>query len=197
MGIVLYRSGDLATARTHVEESLQLFRQQGDVPYALMALCALQVIVTIQGDKQLTHSLNQQSQQLIQQVSNREMLGLFLINAGEVWLYLGVEQQAQMLFKQGLSLWQEMQRVEQMIGLVKALAGLAEIAANQGQAERAGRLFGTATRLLPATSSYREEVNRRSAAARGQLDAATFEAGWAAGQAMTEEQAITQALQEA
>jgi hypothetical protein len=77
------------------------------------------------------------------------------------------------------------------------LAGLAEIAANQGQAERAGRLFGSATRLLPATSSYREEVNRRSAAAHGQLDAATFEAGWAAGQALTEEQAVTLALQDA
>src|SRR5947207_838461 len=42
-----------------------------------------------------------------------------------------------------------------------------------------------------------EEVNRRSAAARAHLDAATFEAGWAAGQAMTEEQAINFALQDA
>jgi len=63
-----------------------------------------------------------------------------------------------------------------------------------GQAERAGRLFGAAARLLPATSSSREEVNRRSDAARAHLDAATFEAGWTAGQAMTEEQAVTLAL---
>ena len=61
--------------------------------------------------------------------------------------------------------------------------------------ERAGRLLGAASRLLPATSSYREELHRRSAAARTQLDAATFEVGWMAGQAMTEEQAITEALQ--
>ena len=53
------------------------------------------------------------------------------------------------------------------------------------------------THLLPATSSYREEVHKRSAAARARLDAATLEAGWAAGQAMTEEQAITEALQDA
>jgi hypothetical protein len=52
-------------------------------------------------------------------------------------------------------------------------------------------------RLLPATSTYREEVHRRSAAARAHLDAATFEAGWAAGQTMTEEQAINFALQDA
>ena len=87
--------------------------------------------------------------------------------------------------------------MEQWLGIVTGLAGLAEIAAAQGQAERAGRLFGAASRLLPASSSYREEVHRRSAAARAQLDAATFEVGWAAGQAMTEEQAITLALQDA
>jgi len=104
---------------------------------------------------------------------------------------------AQASYRQGLRLWQKMQQVEQRLGIVKGLAGLAEMAAVQGQAERAGRLFGAAARLLPATSSYREEVNRRSAAACAHLDAATFEVGWTAGQTMTEEQAITLALQDA
>jgi hypothetical protein len=70
------------------------------------------------------------------------------------------------------------------------------MAAAQRQAERAGRLFGAASRLLPATSNYREEVNRRVAAVRAHLDAATFEAGWSAGQTMTQEQAVTLALQD-
>ena len=82
------------------------------------------------------------------------------------------------------------------LGIVKALAGLAEVAAAQGQAERAGRLFGAANSLLPPASLDREGVNKRIAAARAHLDAATFEAGWAAGQAMTQEQAITDALQD-
>jgi len=103
---------------------------------------------------------------------------------------------AQASYREGLRLWQEMQQVEQRLGIVKGLAGLAEIAAAQGQAERAGRLFGAATRLLPATSPSQEELNSRSAAARAQLDTAIFEAGWTAGQAMTEEQAITEALQD-
>ena len=68
--------------------------------------------------------------------------------------------------------------------------------AAQGQAERAGRLFGAADSLLPSNSVYREDVNRRVAAARAHLDAATFEAGWTAGQAMTQEQAIVEALQD-
>ncbi|HKV02227.1 MAG TPA: hypothetical protein VJQ26_08880, partial [Ktedonobacteraceae bacterium] len=83
------------------------------------------------------------------------------------------------------------------LGIVRGLAGLAEVAAAQGQAERAGRLFGAADRLLPAASLYRNDLNRRVAEARANLDAARFEAGWAAGQAMTQEQAVTDALQEA
>src|SRR5258708_17082124 len=88
-------------------------------------------------------------------------------------------------YREGLRLWQEMQQVEQRLGIVKGLAGLAEIAAAQGQAERAGRLFGAASRLLPATSTYREEVHRRSAAAPANLDPATLDAGFAAGQTIT------------
>ena len=42
-----------------------------------------------------------------------------------------------------------------------------------------------------------EAILARSAAARAHLDAATFEAGWAAGQTITKEQAITEALQDA
>src|SRR5712671_6856502 len=66
-------------------------------------------------------------------------------------------------YREGLRLWQKMQQVEQRLGIVKGLAW--QRAAAQGQAERAGRLFGAASRLLPATSTYREEVHRRSAAA--------------------------------
>jgi hypothetical protein len=88
-------------------------------------------------------------------------------------------------------------QVEQGIGIVKGLAGLAEVAAVQGQAGQAGRLFGATARLLPANSSYREELNRRIAAARTRVDAETFEAGWTAGQAMTKEQVMTLALQDA
>jgi len=71
------------------------------------------------------------------------------------------------------------------------------VAAAQGQAERAGRLFGVADRLLLSASIYRDDVNRRVAAARAHVDAAAFTIGWTAGQAMTVEQAVTDALQEA
>jgi tetratricopeptide (TPR) repeat protein len=198
LGSLAYLSSDPAAARAYYEESLRLFQEQRDVLDAALVLSALAVIVSTQGDQELARLLDQQLQPLMQQARNRGALGLYLINIGDMWLHhYRDEPQAKGLYWEGLSLWQDMQRVGNELGIVKGLAGLAEVAAAQGQAERAGRLFGAAARLLPATSSYREEVNRRSAAARTRLDAATFEAGWTAGQALTEEQAITEALQDA
>jgi hypothetical protein len=110
---------------------------------------------------------------------------------GDVW------GEANTLYQQGLPLWQDMQRVDNGFGILRGLAGMAEVAAAQGQAERAGRLFGVADRLLPSASNYRDDLNRHVAEARSHLDATAFTAGWTAGQAMTEEQAVTDALQDA
>jgi tetratricopeptide (TPR) repeat protein len=197
LGNVAYRSGDLVTARSQFEESLRLFREQGDVLYASMVLSELQGIALILGDQEQARSLHEQALPFIRQAHNRGMLGLFLINLGEIYQQYGEEQLARVSYREGLSLWQDMHQVEQRLGIVRGLAAMAEMAAAAGQAERAGQLFGAAARLLPTTSSYREEVDRRVTAARAGLDAATFEAGWTAGQAMTEEQAITEALQDA
>jgi predicted ATPase len=197
LGSLAYRSSDPAAARAYYEESLRLSLKHGYVLAASLVLSALEAMVSTQGDQEMAHSLHQQLQQLMQQASDRGALGLYLINIGDIWLHrLGDEQQAKAHYREGLSLWQDLQRVGNELGIVKGLAGLAEVAAAQGQSERAGRLFGAAARLLPATISYREEVNRRSAVARVHLDAATFEAGWAAGQTMTQEQAMTEALQD-
>jgi tetratricopeptide (TPR) repeat protein len=198
LGMAAYFTGDRAAARAHYEESLRLFQEQGDVFGVTLLVSALEVVGLPQGDEETARSLYEQSLPLLRASRDRGRLGMILINTGDIYLHqYGVEQQAKTLYKQGLNLWQDMQRVDNGLGIVKGLAGLAEVAAAQGQAERAGRLFGAASRLLPATSTYREEVHRRSTAARAHLDTATFEAGWTAGQAMTVEQAITEALQDA
>jgi len=194
-GIIAYHSGDNAAARAHF--GLRLFRKIGEARYASLVLSALLVIVASQGDEEMVRSLYQQSLPLMQQARNPGALGLFLINNGEMWLRsYGDEPLAKVLYRLGLSLWQDMQQGGQGIGIVKALAGLAEMAAAQGKAERAGRLFGAAAHLLPSDSLERQDVSGRVATARVKLDAATFEAGLRTGQAMIQEQAITDALQD-
>jgi hypothetical protein len=66
----------------------------------------------------------------------------------------------------------------------------------------AARIFGAVEALretldAPLFPSYCGHYQRGVAAARAQLDAATFAAAWAAGRAMSLEQAIAYALEEA
>jgi predicted ATPase len=198
LGMADYFSGERAGARAHYEESLRLFQEQGDVFGVALLVSAVEAVILPQGDEEMARSLYEQSLPLLRASRYRGRLGMLLINIGDNWLHhYGDEQQAKTLYQQGLHLWQDLQGVDNGLGIVKALAGLAEVAAAQGQVERAGRLFGVADRLLPSASSYRDEVNRRVAAARDHLDATAFTAGWAAGQAMTQEQAVTDALQDA
>ncbi len=198
LGMAAYFSGDRAVARAHYEESLRLFQEQGDVFGVTLLVSALEAVLLPQGEEETARSLYEQSLPLLQASRDRGRLGIILINMGDSWLHqYGGEQQAKTLYQQGLPLWQDMQRVDNGFGIVRGLAGLAEVAAAQGQAERAGRLFGAADRLLLSASHYRDDLNRRVAKARAHLDTTAFTAGWTAGQAMTEEQAVTDALQEA
>jgi non-specific serine/threonine protein kinase len=81
------------------------------------------------------------------------------------------------------------------------LLGLAALAAQEGGPERAARLWGAAAALreahglhLPALLRARSEGY--AAAARAQVGEAAFAAAWAAGRAMTLEQAVADALEE-
>ena len=81
------------------------------------------------------------------------------------------------------------------------LTWLAGVAATGEQALRAARLFGAAQTLREATgATIQFEPDRilhqqQLAAARAQLDAATFAAAWEEGRTMGPEQAIAYALE--
>ncbi|HEV8190689.1 MAG TPA: NB-ARC domain-containing protein, partial [Ktedonobacterales bacterium] len=198
LGMAAYFSGDRAAARARYEEGLQLLQRRGDVFGVTLLVSALEAVALPQDNEEAARSLYEQSLPLLRAAPDRGRLGRLLINIGDSWLHQpGGEQQAKALYHQGLQLWQDMQAVDDEVGVARGLAGLAQVAAVQGQAERAGRLFGAADRLLPSAGLYRDDVNGRVAEARTHLDARAFTDGWAAGQAMAEEQAVTVALQDA
>jgi hypothetical protein len=83
--------------------------------------------------------------------------------------------------------------------LTWCLAGLGSAAALGGAPERAARLWGAAERLREAIGcrpapAARATYERALAAARAQLGEEAFAAAWAAGGALTLEQAIDEAL---
>ena len=86
--------------------------------------------------------------------------------------------------------------------MAHTLTWLASCAAGQGHVLRGVRLFGAAEAVREATgvqipfAADRALYEQHVAAARAQLDPATFAAAWANGRAMPWEQAITAALEE-
>lgn len=189
-----------AEALSYYQESFQRFQHMHDVLYSSLLLGVLVEINASQGDREAAHSLYEQFEQLLQQASNRWMLGMLLLSSGYGFQHnYKLYETAKMLYQGGLSLWQDMQHVENGMGSIRGVVGLAEIAAIQGQGARSGWLFGAADHLTPSSGFYRDSLNEQVAQVRGHLDAATtatFEAAWAQGQTATLEQAIQKALQE-
>jgi hypothetical protein len=100
------------------------------------------------------------------------------------------------LLKEGLTLFRDLGGDK---GVGQCLVVLAELASAAGHVRRAVRLCGA---LAPRTTEkvgrvsweYQASYNQIVARARAQLDAETFAAAWAEGQAMSREQAIAYAL---
>jgi hypothetical protein len=133
---------------------------------------------------------------LFRQLEDKMGLARALVALGNAAAHLGDYAQAQGRARESLALWQAL---EQTDGIILCLAELAGVAAGQGQAERAGQLFGAADALFPATGilpdgSDRATFDRRLSEARAHLDAVAFAAGQAEGQAMRLEQAVAYAV---
>jgi hypothetical protein len=84
-------------------------------------------------------------------------------------------------------------------GIASCLAGFAGIAMTAGQSERAARLAGSAEALFTAicmamNPADQVEYDRNLATIRAQPNEVTFTTAWAAGRALSLEQAIAYAL---
>jgi hypothetical protein len=87
------------------------------------------------------------------------------------------------LLTEALRIWQQLRG---RAGMALALAGLGEVAANDGQSQRAGQLLAAAQALLPPGHpllrvSVPYDLHGRLAAARTRGDAAAFDRGLAEG----------------
>jgi hypothetical protein len=112
-------------------------------------------------------------------------------------LHQGDPVQAATCFAEGLALSRE---IGYRYGIAFNLAGMAGVAAAGGRPERSARLFGAAQALFDAMGQVVElvdriEYDRNREIARAQLGGEAFAAAWAAGRALSLEQAIAGALE--
>ncbi|MSP12101.1 MAG: tetratricopeptide repeat protein [Chloroflexi bacterium] len=215
LGLLAENQGDDATARAWYEQSLPLRRELGDkiaVANALSSLgqIAVRAILTESGtpsDYERANALLEEGLAVAQEMGNMPISPYILLSLGQVALAQGENQRAAKFLLKSLALFRELWPSTK---LVVYLAGVAEVArfrashAPEGsrQLDHAVRLCAVADALLkgintPLVAKERADYDRTVAALRTQVEESVFATAWAEGQAMTPEQAVASALQEA
>ena len=196
LGNVALAQGAYGRASDLYEEGLALRRELGDRLGIAVTLDGLGNVALAQGDYGRAATLSGQSLDLRRALHDRWGTALALITLGNVALQQGDDVGAAPLFAEGLEVAHE---VGKHHGIAGCLEGLAGVAWGHGQREPAVRLWaaagrlraGSGTPLLPADRARHEHT---LAAARIALGHTAFAAVWAAGEGLTVEAAIDEAM---
>src|SRR5262249_32256146 len=160
------------------------------------ALAHLGAVARAQGDYPAARALLEESLALRRDAGNRRALPDSLRCLAEVAYEQGDAVAAGALYREALAILRDLgDRTE----LAAVLEGVAALAAGAARLARAVRLAGAAAALRAAlgarpSPTRQAEVARWLAPARRELSAAGYAAAWTAGQAMTLEQAVADAL---
>jgi non-specific serine/threonine protein kinase len=197
LGNVLLEQGDIAAARPLYEEALVIKRGLGEEATIPATLNNLAIVAALQADYAAAHRLNTECLALRREQRDRVGIASTLFNLGRVVQLQGDDGQAAGYFRESLVLSNEMG--ERRI-VAWCLEGIGYVAGARGLTEPAVRLFAAATAvreairspLLPPEDSRLEQTLSGLRDAFGQQQ---FAASWTAGQALSLDHAIAEALQ--
>ncbi len=150
----------------------------------------------LRGEPARARALYQEALATFRVLGERPTVASILDGLGEVAIALGDFGAARTRFAESLALYREMGSTR---GIGIALSGFAALAGAEWRAERAVRLAGAATALHQAGGGAIELIRHRGAEdwlqeAREALGAPRADLAWAAGQAMTPDEAVAFAL---
>jgi tetratricopeptide (TPR) repeat protein len=196
LGLAIFHQGDYVAAQTLLEESLKLARETGNKVDISYTLNTLGNVANMQGDYVAAQTLYEECLILRRDLGDKRGIAATLADLANVWVKLAQYRTARALYEESLTLYRELGNKR---GLVSVLSGLACLAQAQGQLLMATRLLSAVEALLAQLRTRLDEpqysdMEQTIATMHAQLDHTTFAAAWAAGRAMTLEQAITEAL---
>ena len=214
LGWLALSQGDYLAARSRFEESLALRRVTGHRVGMATAFNMLGDVALHLGEYQQAKALIDKGLALRKEAGSKSGIAWSLQNLGYLAQHQGEHRQAAALFEESLGLFLELGN---KVGVAECLEGLASVsvahlgpetraggehAAGCGAADRPLRLLGAAEALrevadTPLPPYRRADYDRDLAAARAQLDEAACGAAWAEGRAMSIEQAVAYALEQA
>jgi predicted ATPase/transcriptional regulator with XRE-family HTH domain len=192
------RHDDPAAARPIAEESVALFRELGDRLGLTFPLRQLGFVAWREGDYTRACTLLEESLALGRELGAKGIISVALRHLGDVVQAQGDVQRALALYQESVALARP---IEHKQNIAWCLVGLGGVAGAVGQGEHAARLLSAAEILfdtiglsLALGPEVRADYDRYVAAARAQLDEATWAAAWAEGRAMSLDQAVAYAL---
>ncbi len=198
LGLVAQAQGDYAAARSLHEESLAIERELGHKHGIAGSVHNLGELARRQGDYGTARALYEEALTINREIGNRAWEAENLRELGLVAEEEGDYAAAEALVKESLAIKEDLGEKR---GIAASMEALARVYGGQGQPERRARLFGAAEALrasigAPIPPADRDEYDGEVAAVRAALTKEACEAAWAAGRAMTLEEAVDYALEE-
>lgn len=193
------RLGAMVVARVLLAKSVDIAREHGDQWGLTFALGQLGVIAYHDADFTAARRFREEAAAVARAMGDRHTLGLALAGLALVARLQEHYDESAKLFHETLLVSSELKDQWVMPRALGGLAGAAVLAANY---ERAARLFGATTAIRDmsgtgeAARSFRVVYERDEAEARASLGEEAFAAAWAAGRAMSLEQAVAFARSE-
>jgi predicted ATPase/class 3 adenylate cyclase len=190
--------GNYERAKELYEEGLVLSRELGGARPLGEYLISLGYEYLLMGDHERATALNEEAAELFHKRGRRGGLQYAFVNLGWAALARGDHKRAKTLHEENLLLCRELGA---KLIASESLEGLACVAAATGEVERVAKLFGAAQTQREAVGYLHAPRDHALlepylAAARSQLDEASWQEAWARGRAMTPEEAISYALEE-
>ncbi len=198
-GVSRTASADNTLARSSLEQSLGIFSELGDTIYSGWVLVFLGEVELLHGNTPHAEALYEQAIPMLEGTKDYPFIAIPLRRLGQLALFQGDLEKAGRLVRKSLeNNW----AVHDYRGIAACLAAIGALGMANGQTTRATALFGAADTIVefirtPILLFDQQQSERNVAAARAQLDPATFEAAWVKGRAMSMEQAIAYALEQA
>jgi hypothetical protein len=150
--------------------------------------------VRFTGDLDRAETLYEEGRRLFAELGNRRALSGVLASLATLAHDKGDDSRAARLFRASVILAQE---IEDKLTITGCLEGVAALAAGHDLWARAARLAGAAAALreaidAPVAASVRDGYDRMVAATQAEIGEIAFEAAWAAGGALTTDQAVAE-----
>jgi predicted ATPase/DNA-binding CsgD family transcriptional regulator len=196
LGNLTATEGAYPIARSHHELALALHRQQGNADGIAYSLWAIATVALLEGETAKAENIFRESIAIFSELGDRQGEAYVLRGLARVSQRTGNDAETLRLFHEVLALRQSLGERNEVI---ECLEEIAAVLTRQGRIEQAVRLLGAADAHRAAISlapwlAEQQEAEQTLTLARRAISQAAFAEAWAAGQRLTFDQAMAEAL---